>query len=377
MIAFLAVLRKEFLQIFRDKRMLPLLLVAPIIQLLVFGYAVNFDVNHIETMVCDFDRTPYSRDLAQRLAADGTFRISQQAHDCTRPELEIFTSRSQMVVIIPPKTSALLLSGESVTIQAIVDGTNPIIGRFAAQSVTSFFQHVSMPWLSGRRQTLESRTQTALKNSYIKTEPRVFFNPEMKSSIFMVPGVAVLILLVITMVATSMGLAREREMGTLEQVIVTPIGRFSFLFGKVLPFVIFGLIDILAVLVLSMAVFEVPIRGSLVLYFFGTFLYLLNTVGLGLFVSTISKSQQQALLTGFFLLIPAMLLSGILTPIAAMPQWLQPVTYLNPLRYFGEILRSVMLKGADFWDLAPSFLGLGAFGIAIFGIATMRFSKHL
>jgi ABC-2 type transport system permease protein len=191
----------------------------------------------------------------------------------------------------------------------------------------------------------------------------------------MVPGVAVLILLIVTMVATSIGLAREKELGTLEQVAVTPIGRFAFLFGKVLPFVIFGLVDILAVLVLSMWLFDVPIRGSLALYFFGTFLYLLNTVGLGLLISTVSKTQQQALLSGFLLLMPAMLLSGILTPIVSMPPWLQPLTRINPLRYFGEILRGVMLKGATLSDLAPAFFALGILGLCTFTVATLRFHK--
>lgn len=377
MIAFLAVLRKEFLQIFNDKRMLPLLLVAPIIQLLVFGFAVNFDVDRIDTMICDFDKTPISRSLSLSLLADKTFSISGIVSDCTRPENEIFSGNAQLVLTIPNETAKKILRQEPVIMQAIVDGTNPVIGNFAAQAIRAFFVHSSLPLMSARKNALENFTQSMVKTKTITATPRVFFNPEMKSSIFMVPGVAVLILMVVTMVATSMGLAREREMGTLEQVVVTPIGSFSFLFGKVMPFVVFGLIDILAVLALSMVVFGVPIRGSLALYFFGTFLYLLNTVGLGLYVSTISKTQQQALLTGFAILMPAMLLSGILTPVASMPTWLQPITYLNPLRYFGEILRGVMLKGSTFYELLTAFTGLGVFGVAIFGMAIFRFSKRL
>ena len=345
-----------------------MLLVSPLVQLTVFGFAVNFDVDKIKTTICDLDGTPTSRSLAQQLTADGTFQLIHAPVDCTNPQNEIRTGRSETVVVVPHNTTVNILKGKATPIQVLVDGTNPVVGRFAANGISGFFAS-------------QNASQNASKNVpnsvpfHITLNPRVFFNPEMRSSIFMVPGVAVLILLVVTMVATSIGLAREKEMGTLEQVAVTPIGRFAFLFGKVLPFVIFGLVDILAVLVLSMIIFHVPIRGSLILYFVGTCFYLLNTVGLGLFVSTISKTQQQALLSGFLILMPAMLLSGILTPIVSMPWWMQPITYLNPLRYFGEILRGVMLKGSTFTDLAPSFLGLGIFGVCIFTMATLRFHK--
>ncbi len=366
MIAFVAVLRKEFLQIIRDKRLLAMLLVAPLLQLTVFGYAVNFDVDAIRTTVCDFANTPQTREFTRRLTADGTFQREPRPSDCTQPEASIRSGDSEMVVLFPQDTSQNILKGGTAHVQVLVDGTNPVVGRFAANGADAFFAQQNAALLNPR---------ATGSSGGLALVPRVFFNPTMRSSVFMVPGVAVLILLIVTMVATSIGLAREKELGTLEQVAVTPIGRFSFLFGKVLPFVIFGLVDILAVLVLSMWLFDVPIRGSLLLYFLGTFLYLLNTVGLGLLISTISKTQQQALLSGFLLLMPAMLLSGILTPIVSMPQWLQPITYINPLRYFGEILRGVMLKGATLPDLAPAFLGLGVLGFCTFTIATLRFHK--
>jgi ABC-2 type transport system permease protein len=370
MIAFWAVLRKEFLQIMRDKRLLAMLLVAPLVQLTIFGYAVNFDVESISTAICDFSNTPQSREFASHFTADGTFVLKNSPRDCTKPEEEIRSGRAEVVLVMPQNLSQRALNGSRTAVQVLVDGTNPVVGRFAANAAESFFasmNHALVKQLSA--------SNSSQSNTKIVLVPRVFYNPEMRSSVFMVPGVAVLILLIVTMVATSIGLAREKEMGTLEQVAVTPIGRFAFLFGKVLPFVIFGLIDILAVLVLSMFLFHVPIRGSLALYFLGTFLYLLNTVGLGLLISTSSRTQQQALLSGFLLLMPAMLLSGILTPIVSMPQWLQPLTHINPLRYFGEVLRGVMLKGATAADLAPALVGLCVLGILVFTFATLRFQK--
>lgn len=372
MIAFMAVLRKEFLQIFRDKRLLAMLLVAPLVQITVFGFAVNFDVEKINTVVCDFSNTPQTRTMMQQLFADGTFQPIKSNTNCAQPEGAIRTGIAEVVIVIPPNTTSRSMSTGNAAIQVLVDGTNPVVGRFAASATSNFFatQNAELT-----RLYLKPRTEAP--SPRIQLVPRVFFNPEMRTSVFMVPGVAVLILLVVTMIATTIGLAREKEIGTLEQVAVTPIGKFSFLFGKVLPFVIFGLIDILGVLALSMMVFHVPIRGSLALYFFGTSLYLLNTVGMGLLISTVSRTQQQALLWGFLILMPAMLLSGILTPIVSMPTWLQPVTILNPLRYFGEILRGVMLKGATLADLSMSFIGLGTFGVLIFTLATLRFQKTM
>jgi ABC-2 type transport system permease protein len=211
----------------------------------------------------------------------------------------------------------------------------------------------------------------------LSAEPRVLYNPGMRSTLFMVPGVSAMILLIITTIATSMGLAREREIGTLEQVMVTPIRPAELLLGKVLPFAIVGLFDVLLALVVGSWVFGVPIRGSIAILFLGTVIYLLSTVGLGLFVSTISRTQQQAIMVGFFVIMPAILLSGVMTPIANMPSWLQPLTWINPVRYFVEILRGVLLKGADLVDLWRSFVPLTAFGVVILGLAVARFRKRL
>jgi ABC-2 type transport system permease protein len=375
--ALLAVLVKEFRQIFRDKRILPMLFVAPLVQVLAFGYAVNFDVNSLKAAICDFDNTELTRSLGQSLRADGTFAPPDEEPNCLLPEASIRSGNADLVVVFPRYFTRDSRTGESATAQVLVDGTNPVIGRFASGALSQFFSAKGMELARERLETLRGRSGQQMGQGMIQLETRVLFNPEMKSSVFMVPGVSALVLVVITMIATSMGLTREREMGTLEQVVVTPIATWELLAGKILPFVLIGFFDLLAVLGMSLYVFDIPLRGSIALHLLATILYLLNTVGLGLFVSTISKTQQQALLSGFMILMPAILLSGIMTPISSMPKGIQLTTYLNPLRYYGEILRGVMLKGSSLTDLAPSLAGLAALGLGIFFAATLRFSKKV
>lgn len=373
----IAVIVKEFRQILRDKRMFFMLIFPPIIQLLIFGYAINYDVKDVRTAVCDFDRTAQSREFVRGLLADGTFVAAGVPGDCARPELSVRTGDAEVALVIPPGFAKAQLRGEPVAVQALVDGTNPLVGRFARDTIGAYASFASLPIARERLANAEVLQGTAVTRAAVALEPRLLFNPEMKTSIFMVPGVAGMLLIVITMIATAMGLAREKESGVLEQVIVTPIPVPILIVGKVLPFIIVGLFDVLIVLLVSVALFHVPVRGSLVLYGIGTVLYLLNTVGLGLFISTISATQQQAFLTGFLILAPLVLLSGVMTPISSMPEWLQWFTYGNPMRYYVQILRGVLLKASDLRDLAGSFFGLAAFGVAVLGMASLRFTKRL
>lgn len=373
----LAVLRKELRQITRDRRMMAVLVVAPALQLIVFGFAANFEIEELPTVFCDHDGTARSRSLRQQLTADGTFRDLGAAADCARPELDVQQGRARVAIVFPQGLARDLAADRTAHVQALVDGTNPTVGRYAANAVVGWARAASVPILTGRLERLAGLSGAVPTLARLSAEPRLLYNPAMESSIFMVPGVAAMILLVVTMIAASMGLAREREVGTLEQVIVTPIGVVALLLGKVLPFVLVGLFDVLLVLVIGNTVFDVPIRGSLALLALGTLLYLMSTVGLGLFVSTVSRNQQQAFMVGFFVMMPAVLLSGVMTPISSMPTWLQPLTYVNPMRYYVEVLRGVLLKAADLQDLAVPFAALAAYGLGILGAASLRFRKRL
>jgi ABC-2 type transport system permease protein len=211
----------------------------------------------------------------------------------------------------------------------------------------------------------------------IEVVPRVLYNPSLRTPPFMVPGVLAMLLVIVTTLVTAMGLAREREQGTLEQVLVTPIRPAYLLAGKIAPFVVIGLLDVVLVLTAGALLFDVRINGSLLLLAGATLLYLMSTLGVGLFISSVSATQQQSFLGGFLFALPAILLSGVMTPIRSMPHWLQLITYLNPLRYFVATTRSILMKAGGLADLWPNFVALAVFGVVIFTVATLRFNKQL
>jgi ABC-2 type transport system permease protein len=345
--------------------------------LVVFGYAVDFDVDRVDTVVCDLDRSARSRELARGLAADGTFRIVGPATDCAHPEADIRTGRADAAVVLPAGLARDLAGDRPVAVQVLVDGTDPVMGRFATNAATMLFQQASLPLVQERLARARSRAGVEPAVPSIRPVLRFFYNPSLRSPVFMVPGVAAMILLVVTTIAAAMGLSREREIGTLEQVMVTPVRPWELLVGKLLPFVVLGAFDVLLVLAVGTWLFDVPMRGSLWLVALGTLLYLMSTVGIGLFVSTISRNQQQAFMAGFLIVMPALLLSGVLTPVENMPQWIRPLTWINPVRYYVEILRGLLLRAASLHDLRGSFAALAIFGPLILGLAAARFRKRL
>lgn len=372
-----AVVVKEFRQILRDPRMSVMLVIPPILQLIIFGYAINYDVKDVRTSMCDLDRTSQSRDFLQGLVADGTFVVAPAPRDCLHPEEVVREGVADVAVLVPSGFARSLARAEKASVQFMVDGTNPVVGRFARDTLAFYAAQAGVPYALRRLEAASGQAGRVLSAPGITVEPRLLFNPEMRTSLFMVPGVAGMLLIVVTMVATAMGLAREKETGVLEQIVVTPIPVPILIVGKVLPFVLVGLLDVVLVLIVSIWLFEVPVRGSLFLYGLGTLLYLFTTVGLGIFISTISNNQQQAFLSGFLLLAPLVVLSGVMTPIASMPDWLQAFTYLNPMRYYVEILRGVLLKSSDIYDLSLGFVSLTIFGVLIMVLASMRFRKRL
>jgi ABC-2 type transport system permease protein len=262
-------------------------------------------------------------------------------------------------------------------VQVLVDGSNPTVGRFAAVAASGAVDLQSLKVMQERLARLRSLRGGEIPLPAMQPEPRLYYNPQMKSPLFMVPGVAAMLLLLVTTIATAMGLARERELGTLEQVMVTPVRPGELILGKLAPFIAIGLLDVLATLTVGAWVFDVPIRGSLWLLALGTLLYLFSTVGLGLLISTVSRSQQQAFMGGFFTMMPAMLLSGVMTPVENMPSWLQPLAWINPVKYYVEVLRGILLKAADIRDLWLPLAALFVFGSVILTLAVARFRKRL
>ncbi|MDO9386723.1 MAG: ABC transporter permease [Thiobacillus sp.] len=364
---------KEFIQVLRDPRMKALIFVMPVIQLIMFGYAVTTDVDHIKTAVCDLDKSPQSRALIERFTASGYFTV---VDNTDRPErLGELLDRGKVIMGIQINRGFAddLKSGRQAAIQTIIDGTDSNTGTVAmdyAQRITQAF--------SRARATPIELTQLAQEQANpIELRSRAWFNPDLKSRYYNVPGVIAVVVLLISLLLTAMAIVREREIGTMEQLMVTPIQPFELILGKTLPFVLISFIDVLVVTFIGVNWFDVPIHGSLWLLLFGAGLYLMSTIGIGLFISTISQTQQQALMSSFFFYLPAVLLSGFMFPISNMPEPAQWLTYLNPLRYFLVIIRDIFLKGSGLEILWPQFAALAVLGTALLLISSLRFKKRM
>lgn len=354
------VARKELIQTLRDRRVLFTLILAPTIQLVIFGFAVDLEVDRIPTAVVDQDRTAQSRALAQAVFADGTFVERSATDDPDIAQTELESGDLTAVLVIPRGYARQLARGEAPQVQIIVDATDPTRAQVAAQDATQLLIARAAPMLTGP-----------------PLAPRVLYNQRLKTPVFMVPGILASLLLNVTSIVTAMGLARERETGTLEQILVTPIHPAALLAGKCIPYILFGLIDVIAILVLGTLLFAVPIRGSLGVLGLGAFLYLFSTLGIGILIATLSQTQQQAMLGAFAFILPTMLLSGFMTPIASMPSWLQPVTLAIPMRHFLEILRRVLIKGATLGDVLPQLGALAILGAVMLTLSIALFRRRL
>ncbi len=359
--ALLNVVKKELRQTLRDKRMVGSLVLAPVLQLVLFGYAINLDVDQIPTAVADQDGTKESRAAIEGLLAGGTFRFEESAADPEATQDALESGRAAVAVIVPRGFSRRVARGGPLEVQVLVDGTDSTRAQVAVNAAALL---------------LGSRERRA-RGAAAELTPRILFNPRLSTPVYMLPGILATLLLNVTAVVAAMALAREREAGTLEQVLVTPIRPAVLLAGKCLPFVFFGLVDITAVLALGSWLFDMPIRGSLAVVGLGSFLYLFSTLGFGILLASLSATQQQAMLGAFSLMLPAALLSGFMSPIETMPAWLQPLTLLNPLRHFIEIARACFLKGAGFADLVRPLASLAALGTGLLTAAVLRFHKRL
>jgi len=367
-----AIFRKEVRQTIRDRRIMFLLVVAPLIQTVIFGFAVDFDVDRVPTVVVDRDGTAESRLHARRLLADGTLLRAGTARSAAEAEGEIDAGRAAAAVILPRRLGADLAAGRAAEVQVVLDGTDPNRATVAGAAASRYFGEVGE---TIARERLLARGMRAPVR--IDVVPRIAFNPALRTPPYMVPGIAAMLLLIVTTIVTAMGLSREREMGTLEQVLVTPIRPVLLLVGKMAPFVVIGLVDVALLMAAGTWLFGVPLGGTLPVVLLGTLLYLMTTLGVGLLISTLSMNQQQAFLGGFLFVLPAILLSGVVTPIRAMPGWLRAITWLNPVRYYAEVMRTTLLRGGGFADLWPQLLALTVLGAVILVAATRRFRERI
>lgn len=365
---------KEFIQIFRDPRMKGIIFLMPIIQLLVFGYAVTTDVKNVATAVYDLDNSLASRELIARFSESGYFDVVTYVD--SPAEIRDLLDRDQVRAVLQMNKGFgdNLRAGKIAPLQIIVDGTDSntagIVLDYSAKIAGKYSEKI----LITRSTRLKG---VALDPGTVELRTRAWFNENLESRNFYVPGVIAIIVMLITLMLTSMAVVREKEIGTMEQIMVTPITSSEFILGKTVPFAVIGFVDVILITVIGVFWFEVPIRGNIFLLFGATGLYLMTTLGVGLLISTVSETQQQAMMSTFFFYFPAVLLSGFMFPIANMPVVIQWLTYLNPLRYFLVIIRGIFLKGVGPDVLWPQLVALSIMGILTLWFASRRFQKTI
>jgi ABC-2 type transport system permease protein len=360
--ALLGLIRKEFIQVFRDSNMVRLIFIMPIMQMLIFGYVANTEVKLIALDVYDTDQSVRSRELVRTMAADEYFVPRYPSVPLGKIEDRFKSGQSEMALIITEDFSERLGSGQPAKVGLIADGAN------------SNSASIGMGYAA--RMAQQYSTRDLHYAPPIDLRPSILYNPEAESVYYMVPGIVATLLLMITVMLTAMAVVREREIGTFEQLMVTPISTRVFLAGKVIPFIVLAFLEMGLALVLGVLWFDVPFVGSKLLLFGLAGIFLLTTLGVGLFFSTLASTQQQAMFFAWFFSVFSILTSGFLTPVENMPQWLQYLTYLNPMRFFMNIVRGIMMKGAGIAELSHDILVLAVFGVVVFGFSVMRFSKR-
>lgn len=369
----LHMLKKEFIQTFRDPRMRAVIIIVPLLQTLVFGYAVTTDVRNIKTVIMDFDNTPESRELINAFQKTGYFNVTNYVIDQQRAFSLMDKGEANIILSIPHSFKTDIERGKSADIQIILDGSNAmtagVILGYSKIILSSYIKELNF------RRSIRSTNSASIPTVGIQS--RSWFNPNLKSRYFYLPGVIAMIVMIITLILSSMSVVREKEIGTIEQIMVTPISKMEFILGKTIPFAIIGMFDVLIVTAVAVLWFQIPFLGNLLLLLGANALFLLSTLGVGLLISTMSSTQQQAMLSTFFFTIPAMMLSGFIFPISNMPKWIQILTYLNPLRYMIIIIRGIFLKGIGLDILWFQFLAMGILGIILLTLSAFKFRKTL
>jgi ABC-2 type transport system permease protein len=379
------ILRKEFIQVLREPRMRALLFIPPLLQLIIFGYAVTLDVDNARIAWMDNDGTPESRALLARFKGSGRFEIVATPRSEAEVQSVLDRGQAHAVVCVLPNFGRDLARGRTAEVQVLVDGSNSntasLVSAYAEEVIASFGSDVQ-PGQTKNRQTIKLMARgpgaaPVMMSNLVTADTRVWFNPDLRSRNYFVPGVAVNILFMVTLTLTAQAIVREKEIGTMEQLMVTPMRPIELMLGKTLPFALIGLVDLVMVTAGALVIFRVPFRGNFLVLLFSATVFLLTSLGAGLLLSTISRTQQQANMASFFFANPAFLLSGFTFPIRNMPPVVQYLTYLNPLRYFMEIVRGVFLKGVGPAILWPQMLVLVVYGVLILGMSAARFHKSL
>jgi len=377
------IIRKEFIQALRDKRSRILIFLPPVIQLFVFGYAVNMDINDIRLGVRDLSRSQQSRALIESFDASRNFRVVRVIDHERAIRKLLDRGTVQAVLRIGRDFSKKVKREENTTVQLILDGSDSNTATLIAQYATSIVRQYSRDLLENRLdhqlslRLLNGKAEKLGRIGEVTLQERAWYNPNLTSRLFFVPGVIAMIVMLVITLLTAMAIVREKEIGTLEQLMVSPIRPGELIMGKSIPFILIGYADMILVTAVAVYWFRLPIRGSFALLFVSTSVYLLSALGVGLFISTISQTQQQAMMTNFFFFAPMILLSGFVFPIANMPEIIQLITYANPIRYFLVIIRAIFLKGTGMTVLWPQLLALAIIGTTLLTLSALRFRKRI
>jgi len=376
--ALLAVIVKEFLQLRQDKKMIPAMVIGPLVQLLALGYAANLDVTRVPMVLVDQDRSPASRALVERFTGAGTFDLVGAEDGVEAIDPWLVEGRAQIALVVAPGYGEAVAAGRTPQVQVIADGTDANSSGLGLGYAAQLLAQAGAEMAASRLAASPARGGAPPAVGRYELVPRVWYNPDLRSRWFYVPAVLAMVLMLVTMILPSMAVVREKEIGTLEQLSVTPLRPWQLIVGKLTPFLVVGMLDMLLITALVTGLFHVPLRGSLLLLAFLTFLFLLTTLGLGLLVSTLARTQQQAMgICVFVLMVPMIYLSGLIFPVENMPRGFQIASNVIPVRYYAIILRGVFLKGSGIDVLWPEALSLLAIGVTVLTMASLRFRKSL
>ncbi len=365
--------RKELLQLRRDRLTVAMMLFLPVMQLLLFGYAINTDVRHIPTIVYDQDQSRASRDLAQSLRATGFYDLMGEARNYQEIEHALRAGRARVALVIPPRYASDLTRGRHTEVQLVIDGSDPQTVASATNTAASLVAARSSQ-LMVLRLARQGATAPVVP---IELEPNTWYNPDLRTAVYIVPGLVGVILTMTMVMLTAMAIARERERGTLEQLIVSPVKKLELVVGKIVPYIAIGYVQMTLILAAGRLVFDVPLVGSVAMLYALAFVFIAANLALGLFFSTLAKTQQQAMQMSFFFMLPNILLSGFMFPFEAMPKPAQWLSQALPLTHFLRIVRGITLRGANFQDLASELVAMSFILVILVTVASVRFTKKL
>jgi ABC-2 type transport system permease protein len=369
-----SIIRKEFIQITRDPRTLGLIIIIPVMQLFLLGYAATNDVTDVPMAVYDLDKSSQSRDLIEAYSSSNYFMVSDYISSNAELETLIENGEVRVGLLIPPDFSSQLQTGQTAQVSFIIDGSDPSIAKTALSSAQLIGQSHGAQI---QAQKLSRSGMAGFSYQPVEVRTQVWYNPTLEDAYFMVPGIVGMVLFTLTSMVTANSIVRERERGTIEQIIVTPIRPWELVVGKIVPYVLLAFINTGEVLLIGSLWFHVPVRGSLWLIFGLSGVFLLTSLGIGLLASTIASTQQEAMLIVYMIFLPSVFLSGFFFPIAAMPKVLQWISAMIPLRYYLNIIRALLLKGVGISAIQKDVIALAIFGLSLMTVASLRFRKRL